>query len=109
MENQKFTKLELVAMGLTAAQIKVLVPVEFRKTPGKRGRPAGLYTQEQVDQVKAGTYVAPVVAVEEHVVPEGAVAPAEVVAVQDEEEEVVAPAVDGPVPELADADFAQAA
>ena len=104
MENQKFTKKELGTMGLTAAQIKLLVPVEFKKT-ASRGRPAGLYTQEQVDAVKAGTYVPPVV---EHVVAAESVAPAEVVAVDDEP--VSAPVVEsGVVSDLSDEDFAQAA
>ena len=110
MENQKFTKKELVAMGLTAAQVKVLVPVEFRKS-ASRGRPAGLYSQEQVDAVKAGTYVPPVTtptasAEEDHVVAAASVAPAEVV---ENGDEVVSPVVEGPVADLSDEDFAQAA
>jgi hypothetical protein len=109
MENQKFTKKELVAMGLTAAQIKLLVPVEFKKT-ASRGRPAGLYTQEQVDAVRAGTYVPPATTTPAAAVVEG-VATDEVVGTETVEDEVVAvtPVVEGPVADLSDADFAQAA
>lgn len=108
MENQKFTKKELVVMGLTAAQVKLLVPVEFRKAV-TRGRPAGLYSQEQIDAVKAGTYVPPVVAVVEAIVADTVVATDEAVEDETEVEAPVAAVVEGPVSDLGDEDFAQAA
>ena len=54
-----FTKKELLAQGLTAAQVKTLTPVGTKKSVG-RGRPAAVYSQEQVDAVKAGAVVAAV-------------------------------------------------
>ena len=59
MENVLFTKKELLAQGFTVAQVKSLTPVDFKKGAG-RGRPAGLYSQAQVDAVKSGAVVAAV-------------------------------------------------
>jgi hypothetical protein len=59
MENQTFTKKQLVEMGFSAIQVKALVPVDHVKST-KRGRPAALYSQEQVEQLRTGTVPAKV-------------------------------------------------
>ena len=89
METKLFTKKEMLAEGFTLAQVKALVPVSFVKTGGP-GRPAAQYSQEQVDQLKAGAIVAAVTVKPVKVVAEVVVAEPVVADVtSDEEPEVV--------------------
>lgn len=56
MEPKTFTKKDLLVMGFSLTNIKNLEPVGHVKS-GVRGRPAALYSEAQVEQLKAGTVV----------------------------------------------------
>lgn len=113
MENQMFTKKEMLDQGFTNAQVKGLVPADRVKT-GKPGRPTFLYSQAQVDQLKAEAVVAAVTVVAKKVkTPKTAVTPVEpvVAEVETDEDEVEASTTSDVVvgSDLTEADFQAAA